>query len=110
MTASQAAAAAAAQSRAAPADPPAAADDSPCSSDADCAFTRFAPAACCPMLCVPRAVTKSGSEALEAHARSCGLKVECPQPNCMPPRTMTYPACVQNKCVANVRPGDPGRE
>lgn len=103
MTAAEAAAIAAAQSHGAAGDAPAAAagpDDSSCATDADCTFTQLAPGACCPMLCVPRAVTKKESDALDAHARACVLKHECPQPACRAPRTETYPACVQNKCIA----------
>jgi hypothetical protein len=107
MTAAEAAAAAASQRHGAAGDAPAATaepDDSPCATDADCTFTRLAPGACCPMLCVPRPVTRKGSDALDAHVTSCALKQECPQPACRPPRTMTVPTCVQNKCVAKERP------
>jgi hypothetical protein len=106
VTAAEAAAAATAQSHGAAGDAPAAArdpDDSPCATDDDCAFTRLAPGACCPMLCVPRPVTRKASDALDAHVKSCAMKQECPQPACRPPRTMTYPACVQNKCVTKER-------
>jgi hypothetical protein len=106
VTAAEAAAAATAQPHGAAGDAPAAAhepDDSPCATDDDCTFTRLAPGACCPMLCVPRAVTKKASDALDAHVKSCAMKQECPLPACRPPRTMTYPACAQNKCVTKER-------
>jgi hypothetical protein len=81
----------------------AAADDGPCAADDDCTFTRIAPGACCPMLCTPRAVTKKGAEAAEAHMKTCARGHECPQPMCRPPRELTIPACVQSRCVAKVR-------
>ena len=34
------------------------AEDAPCARDADCALTRVAQGACCPMLCLPRVVTR----------------------------------------------------
>jgi hypothetical protein len=52
------------------------------------------------MLCMPRAVSKTAAEALDAHAKGCGTGASCPQPSCRAPPFATYPACVQNKCVA----------
>ena len=78
-------------------------DEGPCATDADCTFTRVAPGACCPMLCVPRAVTRKGADALDQHMKSCAKGHECPLPSCRPPRQMTTPACVQSRCVSKVR-------
>src|SRR5438034_10957378 len=75
-------------------------DDSPCASDADCAFTRVGAGetACCPMLCTPRVVTKKRAKELEDRIAVCNGGRECPQPVCRPPREEVI-ACVQNKCV-----------
>ena len=105
--ATSAAVAAGAASAAAAASAPSAAtpesDEGPCATDADCTFTRVAPGACCPMLCVPRAVTRKGADALDQHMKSCAKGHECPLPSCRPPRQMTTPACVQSRCVSKVR-------
>ena len=105
MTAAEAAAAVRAERQkggAGDAAPPSPAEDA-CSSDADCVFTRLSPGACCPMLCAPRAVTKAAAEALESHVKTCAMTHACPQPACRAPPQVTYPACVQNKCVNKVR-------
>jgi hypothetical protein len=80
---------------------PVAADDSPCASDADCAFTRVGAAetACCPMLCTPRVVTKKRAKELEDRIATCTGERGCPQPMCRPPREQVTAACVQSKCV-----------
>jgi hypothetical protein len=78
-------------------------EDASCATDDDCTFTRLAPGACCAMLCSPRAVTKKDAAALDAHARSCPMSHECPQPSCAPPRQATWPACEKNRCVTRVR-------
>ncbi len=104
MTAAEAAAAVRAQSKGGAGDAPSPvpSEDS-CSTDADCVFTRLSPGACCPMLCAPRAVTKAAAEALEAHVKTCSMTQACPQPACRMPPQVTYPACVQNRCVNKVR-------
>ncbi len=55
------------------------------------------------MLCAPRAVTRTAAEALEAHVKTCSMTHACPQPACRLPPQVTYPACVQNRCVNKVR-------
>jgi hypothetical protein len=85
-------------------------EDSPCASDADCAFTLVGPAetACCPMLCAPRVVTKKRAKALEDRIPACSGGRECPQPLCRPPREQVMAACVQNKCVTKAMPAQQG--
>ena len=77
------------------------AEDSPCASDADCAFTRVGPGetACCPMLCAPRVVTKKRAKELEDRIPACSGGRECPLPMCRAPREQVTAACVENKCV-----------
>jgi hypothetical protein len=77
-------------------------DEGPCAADADCAFTRVARGACCPMLCTPRVVTKASAQALEENLKTCTGGHECAMPNCRPPRQRTVPACVQSRCTARV--------
>src|SRR5881397_1187749 len=64
------------------------ADDSPCASDADCAFTRVGAGetACCPLLCAPRVVTKKRARELEDRIPVCSGGRACPEPMCRPPR------------------------
>jgi hypothetical protein len=82
-------------------------EDGPCATDADCAFTKFAPGACCPMLCEPRIVTKKRAQALEDGIPGCGGKADsCPQPLCRPPRQSIAPACEQGRCVAHISPSN----
>src|SRR2546428_8773126 len=73
-------------------------DDSPCASDADCAFTRVGAGetACCPMLCTPRVVTKKRAKELEDRIAVCSGGRAGPQPGCPPPREKVIP-CVPNK-------------
>lgn len=83
---------------------PAAADEGPCASDADCGFTRVAPGACCPLLCVPRVVTKQRAEELSANVAVCHKGQECPVPPCRPPRFEQKAVCEQARCVARSTP------
>jgi hypothetical protein len=85
---------------------PVAADDSPCASDADCAFTRVGAdeTACCPMLCTPRVVTKRRAKELDDRIASCAAGRECPQPMCRPPPEQVMAACVRSKCVGKPAP------
>lgn len=79
------------------------AEDAPCATHADCAFTRVAPGACCPMLCTPRVVTRRRAEELEARIPACRGKAEtCPQPLCRPPLRSIAPACEAGRCVAHI--------
>ena len=98
-----------------PTDPPAAptsadaatAEDAPCSTDADCALTRVAPGACCPMLCIPRAVTRSRAAELDANVRTCNAGKACPQPLCRPwPGGDVSVACQSGRCVTLALPKD----
>jgi hypothetical protein len=78
-------------------------EDAPCASDADCALTRIAPGACCPMLCTSRVVTKERAQQLEARIPTCGGKADsCPQPLCRPPVRSIAPACEAGRCVGRV--------
>src|SRR5438445_13020419 len=72
-------------------------DESPCASDADCAFTRVGAGetACCPMLCSPRVVTKKRARELEDRIATCSGGRECPQPMCRAPRVQATAACAQ---------------
>ena len=81
------------------------AEEAPCRDDGDCAFTRVAQGACCPMLCTPRAVTRGQAEALAATVPRCTKGRNCPEPFCRPPPNEIVPACVQNRCV--IRAGAP---
>ena len=78
-------------------------EEAPCATDEDCAFTRVAPGACCPMLCTPRVVTRKRAEELQAGIVACsGKPGSCPQPLCRPPQQDIAPACRSNRCVARV--------
>jgi hypothetical protein len=81
-------------------------DDSPCATDADCAFTRVGvgETACCPMLCTPRVVTKKRAKELDDRIAVCSGGRQCPLPQCRPPREQVTPACVQNKCIGKPMP------
>jgi hypothetical protein len=84
-------------------DPPqAVVEDSPCASDADCAFTRVAAGetACCPLLCSPRVVTRTRAKELQERIPTCNKGRTCPEPACRPPREVVAAACSQGKCVA----------
>ena len=80
---------------------------SPCTSDADCGFTRVAEGGCCPMLCSPRVVTLKRASLLEKAVAACNKGAECPLPLCRPPLQESTPRCQQGKCVAKTRPVDP---
>src|SRR5712664_2082389 len=77
-------------------------EDGPCGRDEDCAFTRVAPGACCPMLCMPRVVTKKRATELEANLQACtdGKPGSCPRPVCRDRKTSIAPACEAGRCVA----------
>jgi len=78
-------------------------EDAPCGRDDDCAFTRVAQGACCPMLCTPRVVTRKRATELEANLRSCtdGKPESCPHPVCRERGTSIAPACEAGRCVAH---------
>ena len=78
------------------------ADEGSYTGDGDCAFTRVAQGACCPMLCTPRAVTKKRAAELEANLPICtgGKPESCPKPVCRDRGTSTAPVCEAGRCVA----------
>jgi len=77
------------------------AEDAPCARDADCAFTRVAQGACCPMLCLPRVVTRERAAKLETNTVACtgGKPESCPHPLCRPPAASVQPSCQDGRCV-----------
>jgi len=75
------------------------ADDSPCETNADCAFTRVAPGACCPMLCTPRVVTRKRAGELAANVGGCNRGQGCPQPLCRAISNSIEPKCEAGRCV-----------
>jgi hypothetical protein len=81
-------------------------EEGPCTQDADCTYTRVAAGACCPMLCVPRVVTKKRAAELEENIATCSkaLGGGCPLPMCRPP-SPTIPVCEAGRCVAKPAPG-----
>lgn len=79
-------------------------EEGPCGSDADCSLTLVDKGACCPLLCQPRAVTRSRAQELESRQPSCNGGRPCPAVSCHPlPRTV-LPACEQNRCVVRLLP------
>ena len=75
------------------------ADDWPCETNADCAFTRVAPGACCPMLCTPRVVTRKRAGELAANVGGCNRGQGCPQPLCRAISNSIEPKCEAGRCV-----------
>ena len=70
-----------------------------CATDADCALTRVPSGGCCPMLCIPRAVTQTRADALEAAIPVCEKSRRCPQPLCRPPMREITASCADGRCV-----------
>src|SRR5438309_6707876 len=77
------------------------AEEAPCRDDGDCAFTRVAQGACCPMLCLPRVVTRERAAKLETNTVACtgGKPESCPHPLCRPPAASVQPSCQDGRCV-----------
>jgi len=76
-------------------------EDAPCTGDADCALTRVAQGACCPMLCLPRVVTRERAAELAANTVRCtgGEPESCPHPLCRPPAASVQPSCQGGRCL-----------
>lgn len=81
-------------------------DASGCATASDCAFTRVAAGACCPLMCTPRVVTKLRAAELEKNIAVCNGGRECPLPPCRAPVADFRIACEQQRCVMKVTPVD----
>lgn len=82
----------------------AAAENNACETAADCAFTRVAAGACCPLLCAPRVVSKQQADALQRHINACRRGQVCPEPMCRQPPYALVPSCEQHQCVGKPGP------
>ena len=84
-------------------------EDAPCARDGDCALTRVAQGACCPMLCHPRVVTRERAAELTANTVACtgGKRESCPQPLCRPTAVSVQPSCQGGRCVARTTSAPP---